>query len=141
MPHPYPNCAAAAWIAAHEERYVAGSAVRFAITRDTELIGSAGLNVSRRHKRGELDYWVGVSHQGAGYATQAARSVVDFAFRRLDLNRVHAQHLSSNAASGRVLARIGNEHEGTQRQHVVRWEDPQDWELWGILRSEWEARR
>jgi RimJ/RimL family protein N-acetyltransferase len=53
-----------------------------------------------------------VPYWGRGYATEAARAIVDFAFGELGLNRVFAYHFTSNPASGRVLQNIGMRLEG-----------------------------
>ena len=139
MPHPYPAGAARSWIADHPEQFEKGVSIRFAIVKSDVLIGSVGLNIDRKHKRGELNYWIGPDFHGNGYATEASKAMIDFAFRTTDLNRIHAQHLSWNEASARVLAKVGMTHEGRQRQHVVRWEDPEDWELWGLLKTDWTS--
>ena len=44
---------------------------------------------------------------GRGYATEAARAVLGFAFRTLELPRVFSQTSDSNVASTRMMARLG----------------------------------
>jgi ribosomal-protein-alanine N-acetyltransferase len=63
--------------------------------------------------------------------------MLDYAFRDLGLNRVHASHLSRNPASGRVMQKLGMSHEGRLRQHVKKWGIFEDIEKYGILRSEY----
>ena len=46
---------------------------------------------------------LGRPYWGRGYATEAAREVVRYGFERLGLHRIHAEHLGSNPASGRVM--------------------------------------
>jgi RimJ/RimL family protein N-acetyltransferase len=53
------------------------------------------------------------------------------------LIRIHACHLSRNPASGRVMEKLGMSHEGTRKQHILKWEVFENMELRGILRSQW----
>jgi RimJ/RimL family protein N-acetyltransferase len=134
IPHPYPDGAAEEWI----ERQEADPAMHhFAITlRDSEgLIGAIGLDVEDRHDRAELGYWVGVPYWGNGYATEAARMVVTYAFDTLHLHRVYAFHFTNNPASGAVLRKIGMTHEGTRRGHTRKGDAYLDSDGYAILRS------
>jgi [ribosomal protein S5]-alanine N-acetyltransferase len=134
IPHPYPDGAALEWI----ERQAADPTMHhFAITlRDTKaLIGAIGLDVEGRHHRAELGYWVGVPYWGNGYATEAARLLVAYAFDVLELNRVYAFHFTSNPASGAVLRKAGMRHEGTRLEHTYKDDAYLDSECYAILRS------
>jgi [ribosomal protein S5]-alanine N-acetyltransferase len=88
-----------------------------------------------------LGYWIGKPYWGRGFCTEAARAVLRYAFTELGLNRVHAYHFHHNPASGRVLQKIGMTHEGLLRQHVKKWGQFIDNELYSILRSEFENTR
>lgn len=136
IPHPYPEGAAAAWIAKQGEQADNHS---FAVTlRDGGAVaGALGLHVNRDHDRAEVGYWIGVPYWGRGYATEAARAVVGFAFETLHLNRVFALHFTTNPASGRVLEKLGMQHEGHLRKHVMKWGEAVDIEVYGIVRSDW----
>lgn len=50
--------------------------------------------------------------------------------------RIYAQHFARNPASGRVMAKVGMQLEGTLRRHIYRWDQPEDVEAWGLLRSD-----
>jgi ribosomal-protein-alanine N-acetyltransferase len=135
IPHPYPDGAAEAWIESltgtSERRESAVFAVR---RRETdELLGAIGLRCEPDHGRGELGYWIGRPYWNRGFATEAARAVVDYAFGELALRRVFAHHLARNPASGRVLEKAAFEREGLLRQHVIRWGKAEDVVLWGRL--------
>jgi ribosomal-protein-alanine N-acetyltransferase len=139
IPHPYPDGAAEAWIATHGK---AADAMHVAIERreGDVLVGAIGLRYERAHNRAELGYWIGVPYWGNGYATEGATAVLRGAFE-LGLNRVYGFHFTNNPASGRVLQKIGMKHEGTRRQHSLKWGEYLDSEAYGILRSDWLARR
>jgi RimJ/RimL family protein N-acetyltransferase len=140
IPHPYPEGGAAEWIATHEKHYANSIAIVFVIvTRDTnEIAGVVGL-VRKEHNRGEIGYWLGVPYWGRGYATEAAREVIRYAFEEVGLNRIEAAHFSRNAASGRVMQKAGMRHEGTHREAILKWNEYLDTEMYAILRREWPA--
>src|SRR5262249_2743839 len=94
---------------------------------------------SDRHEVAELSFWITESAAGHGYITEAARAALDYGFRELGLNRVCAYHMVRNAASGRVLARIGMSQEGRLRQRVRKWGVYEDVLLWAVLRSDWSS--
>jgi len=142
IPHPYRDGMAEAWILTHRQLRHAGLILNFAITLRTtgELIGALGLRLETAHNRGELGYWIGVPWWRQGYCTEAAAAALEFGFRELGLNRIHAAHLTRNPASGRVMQKIGMRHEGTLRQHVRKWDVYEDLEKYAILRSEFEEQ-
>ena len=110
----------------------------FGITRaeDGALLGAIGLEINAEMQRAELGYWIGKPYWNHGYCTEAAQAVVRFAFDVLGLRRVFANHFGRNAASGRVMQKAGMRHEGTLRQHTVKWGTIDDMEVYGVLRGE-----
>ena len=141
IPHPYPAGAAEAWIGGHESAFERGESVDLAAVhrKDDVLVGAVGLVLRREHNRAELGYWIGVPYWNHGYATEAASTVLRYAFETMDLHRVYAFHFTTNPASGRVLEKIGMTHEGTRRGHTLKWGEYLDNEAYGILRDEWRA--
>ena len=74
---------------------------------------------------------------GHGYATEAARVLLRWAFGTLDLNRVQAETDTRNVASARVLEKLGFVREGTLREDcVVNGEVSDSW-VYGLIRREW----
>jgi ribosomal-protein-alanine N-acetyltransferase len=71
----------------------------------------------------EIAYAILPQHQGRGYATAAARAMVDYAFRSEEVRMVIAHTLPDGAASQRVLQKAGFRHVG----EVV---DPEDGLVW-----------
>lgn len=138
IPHPYPDGVAEGWILSHGGAWERGDELSLAITRreDDVLVGAIGLALALPDARAELGYWIGVPYWGRGYATEAACAAVAFGFGVLHLERIHACHFGGNPASGRVLAKAGLVHEGTQRRHVVKWGRTEDLELYGLLQEE-----
>jgi ribosomal-protein-alanine N-acetyltransferase len=139
IPHPYEDGMAEAWIGTHHSAFEAHETVTLAVeARDVgQLVGAIGLRLHLANESAEIGYWIGRVYWNRGYCTEAARAMLDYAFRDLMLNRVHAAHLSRNPASGRVMSKVGMVHEGCQRQHVRKWGVFEDIEKYGILRREY----
>jgi [ribosomal protein S5]-alanine N-acetyltransferase len=55
----------------------------------------------------EFGYWLGRRYWGRGYATEAARRALAFAFTELNAERLTAGWFHDNPASGRVLEKLG----------------------------------
>jgi RimJ/RimL family protein N-acetyltransferase len=138
VPHPYLDGMAERWIATHGSDFAQGRGVTFAIAKGSgELLGAISLASAKGSHQAELGYWVAKTEWNRGYCTEAARAVVRFAFEQMALFRVHSCHLSRNAASGRVLEKVGMVHEGRRRQHVRKWDTLEDLELYGMLKADW----
>lgn len=101
------------------------------------IIGAMGLAIKPQHARGELGYWIAATHWGKGYATEAARAFVDYAFFNLSLHRVQAQHLVRNPASGRVMQKLGMQLEGVLRESLRKWDRFEDVACYAIIDNEW----
>jgi RimJ/RimL family protein N-acetyltransferase len=141
MPHPYPAGGGASWIATHAENWSRNNVLALAICdrRSHELLGAISLDLDEMHRHGEIGYWIGAKYWGNGYATEAARAMVDYAFTDLRLHRVQARHFVRNPASGRVLQKLGMKREGTHRDLYVRWEQFETVDVYAILESEWNG--
>jgi RimJ/RimL family protein N-acetyltransferase len=126
MPHPYCEADAQSWIArVSGEDQATGKNFVFAITRkpDGGFIGACGLHL-RGNGLFEFGYWLGKPFWGRGYATEAARRLVAFAFKELKAERVWAGWFHDNPASGRVLAKLGCKPDGRdQRSCLARGHD------------------
>jgi len=100
---------------------------KFAVIRET-LIGSAELHIeSPEHRRGTMGYLIAPAAQGQGYATEAARAVLDFGLTGGGLHRITATCDPENVGSTRVLEKIGMSREGHLRDHF-------------LIRGEWRDR-
>ena len=142
IPHPYPKGGGASWIATHSDAWARESSLALAICRagvDDTPIGAISLAVNKTHRHGELGYWIGVPWWGAGFATEAARALTAYGFGQLGLHRIQGRHFTRNAASGRVLQKVGMQLEGIQRDAFLRWDRFEDVALYSILEAEWPA--
>jgi [ribosomal protein S5]-alanine N-acetyltransferase len=78
----------------------------------------------------ELGYIFNPRHQGKGYASEAARALVEHAFRCWDVHRVMARCNPENTASWKLLERVGFRREGAFRSYGFVHEDGAGNPLW-----------
>jgi RimJ/RimL family protein N-acetyltransferase len=104
IPHPYGVADAKQFISSVNQT---GSEVAFLITlADDEVIGGCGI-ARPDGDTPELGYWLGVCYWGKGYATEAARAVIDYAFTAFGYDLLHSSARVTNPASRRVLEKCG----------------------------------
>ncbi len=103
---PPDRAAMADWFGNHEREWQAGTACHFAVELEGRMIGLADLD-EMDGAEGELGYWYEQAAWGRGYAFEAASALRDFAFGDLGLSRLKSGHATDNAASGRVLTKLG----------------------------------
>jgi RimJ/RimL family protein N-acetyltransferase len=109
IPHPYALTDAQAFITAAN---AGGDEIVFVITTgDGSVLGCCGIGrLDGEHP--EIGYWLGVPFWGKGYATEAARAVIDHAFGDLGYDVLVGGARVSNPASRRVLQKCGFEWTG-----------------------------
>ena len=101
------------------------------------LIGTAALyEIDRTHKRGMLGYSLSPSMQGRGYAGDALRLLIDFAWSSLELQRIEADTDPENIASRRLLERLGFVFEGSMRKRWFVHGAWHDTSWYGLLRED-----
>ncbi len=139
IPHPYPDGVAEAWIATREVAWEMGRGLALAITlqESGELVGVIGLSLAEKPPSAELGYWLGVPWWSRGYATEAARGLIAFAFRQLRVGHVHAHHFARNPASGRVLEKAGMHFEGERANALMKWGQTEAARFYRITRADW----
>lgn len=144
IPCPYQIGDASSWIGQQPRNWLKCQEAEYVIVRRSHqsIIGSFRLDLSGRSKSiGSVGYHIHADHWQQGYATEALKGALDFAFQKTSLHRFDACHLSSNKASGRVMEKAGMTKEGVRRAvHYLdgKWEDEV---LWSILKPEWEMQR
>ena len=109
------------------------------VTREAgELVGDLALHwESEPHKTAEIGFVFDPAQQGRGYATEAARAFLAWAFEDAGFHRVIGRTEARNAASARVLEKLGMRCEA----HLVENEWVKgEWQselVYAILDREW----
>ena len=118
-----------------------------AVVLDGLVIGTVSLELSDgmgqpgmpTRTEAQLGYIFDPAHSGRGYASEAVAAVVDHSFRRLGVRRITAGCFADNAASVRILEKVGMRRE----QHGVgdSWHAELGWldgYTYAILAEDWE---
>ena len=121
-----------------------------AVVLDGLVIGTVSLELSDgmgqpgmpSRTEAHLGYIFDPDHSGRGYASEAVAAVVDHSFRRLGVRRITAGCFADNAASVRILEKVGMRRE----QHGVgdSWHAELGWldgYTYALLEDEWRADR
>jgi RimJ/RimL family protein N-acetyltransferase len=143
IPHPYKPKDAEDF-----NRSLGQNEAAFLVTlRDRTIVGAAGI-ARLEGQTPELGYWLGVPYWGQGYATEAARAVIDYAFDDLDHEALQAGARVTNPASRRVLEKCGFQWTGVglYRIRALNSSAPidrfrLDRGLWASLKSWGKVRR
>lgn len=119
--------------------------------RDGTIVGDLMLRVgdawaqrevreSARATQAELGWTFHPDHQGHGYATEAVTALLGICFDVLGLRRVTAECFADNAASARLMERVGMRREAhTVRDSRHRTRGWLDGYGYALLADEWRA--
>lgn len=134
------------------EKYKTNSKYKWAITlkETNEFIGVISLNdYSEAYKDcnnnsllGSTDfgYMLAKVYWGKGYATEAFKKVIDFAFNELKATRLRSGYLGNNLASGKVMEKNGFRKIGVIKNYIKKGEEYLDLVEYAITKEEWQNK-
>ncbi|ABD13386.1 alanine acetyltransferase [Frankia sp. CcI156] len=98
-----------------------GATLPFAITFEGRLVGQVTVSTIVRgaFNSAQVGYWIDSEYAGRGITPTALALVVDHCFGPVGLHRVEANVRPENAASRRVLAKLGFREEGLHRHFLA----------------------
>jgi [ribosomal protein S5]-alanine N-acetyltransferase len=119
FPHPYRLADAEQYISAVSANAVQTS---FGIIVDGQAAGCVTLTPGTDVERlsAEIGYWLGRQFWGRGIMTEAVGAATTYALEHLKLVRVFAVPFATNAASMRLLEKVGYRLEGRLRRSAVK---------------------
>ncbi len=110
------------------------------LTGERKRIGTMRLQINDHEKAcAYIGYAFNRRYWNRGYATEAARALVDVAFRDLQLHRIWASCDTRNIASWRVMEKLGMRREGHFVKDAFQKGEWRDSYLYAILADEWLA--
>lgn len=126
--------------AQHTPRRVFDLALTF--PGEDRFLGRVGFHVERpEHREAMAWFLLDRARWGQGLVTEAMTALLDFAFDTVGLHRVFGDCDPRNAASARVLEKLGFTHEAHLRQNWWLKGEWCDSLIYGLLEDEWRARR
>jgi RimJ/RimL family protein N-acetyltransferase len=110
LPHPYSQDHAIEFVRAlaNDQRETV-----FLIENNYTPIGAVGVDW-RQPDAPELGYWLGFEYWGQGFATEAARAVIDFTFEQFDVEHVISGARVTNPSSRNILEKCGFQWSGVE---------------------------
>ncbi|RTQ53337.1 N-acetyltransferase [Hymenobacter gummosus] len=110
-----------AFIGRLDEALTTNSGINWAVTRvgeEAQLVGTCGLwRLIPEHHRAEIGYMLLPSAWGAGLMAEAVEAVCRYGFEQLHLHSIEANVNPHNAASIRLLERLGFVREAYFREN------------------------
>jgi RimJ/RimL family protein N-acetyltransferase len=137
VPHPYTLDDATRFITATAS---AGTDTVFLIESGRSAVGLVGLNWDAEHTP-EIGYCLGVDHWGNGYATEAARAVIDYAFEEFAIERILSSARVLNPASRHVLEKCGFNWTGVELHRFLALGSSTPVDCFKLERSVWSSIR
>lgn len=118
-----------------------GDALILAIEHEGRVIGDVVVKAGRlADGQAEVGWSLNPAHQGHGFATEAAREIIDMAFADLGMHRAWAQLDPRNTASARVCERLGMRLEAQFREDIWFKGEWGSTAVYAILASEWPSQ-
>ncbi|MGF2616141.1 GNAT family N-acetyltransferase [Rossellomorea vietnamensis] len=104
-----------------------------------ELIGEIDLyDFDEQTINCDVSYSVGPDWWNNGYASEALREVVRFAFNTMNVHKISAAHNTDNPSSGKVMLKAGMNQEGIVRDMIRNAKNQyKDCAIYGILRKDY----
>lgn len=102
-----------------------------------EFAGLIGFNdIDWTNKKTELGYWLAENMQGMGVITQCAQKLINYAFKKLKLNRIQIKVAVGNEKSMAIPKRLGFSFEGIERAGELIETQFHDLEIYSLLKSD-----
>jgi len=106
-------------------------------TATGEIIGTIGFMwIQQDNASAEVGYSLSRNYWNRGLMTEALAAVIQYGFDGMSLNRIEAQHETTNPASGAVMRKCHMQKEGTLRSRLFNKGKYVDVDLYAILRSD-----
>ena len=104
---------------------------------DNKLIGTVDfVSWQTQHKTAEIGYALSKDYWGRGIATEAAKELIRFGMREMDLVRIQAKSLVANVGSERVMEKAGMTFEGILRKFIYVKGTHYDVKMYAIIKGD-----
>ena len=106
----------------------------FGIFLGGNYIGNIGLHVNINNNSAMIGYWLSADRQGMGIMTDCVRTLTDFAFDELDLNRIWICCAFGNKKSRAIPERLGFVQEGILQDDMALYGVYHDKVIYGVVK-------
>lgn len=106
--------------------------------KEDEFVGMTGISdIDEYNKNCSMGYWISKNQRRKGYITQAAKKVIEFAFKELKLHKINVSAFSYNEGSNKVLEKQGFRLVGTKKENVYRYNKYYDENIYELLSEDY----
>lgn len=110
-----------------------------AIKGQKNIIGTIGFNNFTKQHRANIGYDLQPEYWNKGYITEALKTVINFGFRQLEINRIEAEVMQGNIISEKVLEKLNFKSEGVLREWMFWNERHYDMTMFSLLKTDYDA--
>lgn len=120
------------------DHFIAIGRLGIALKESERIIGSCGIfAITQEYYSASLGYDLAREYWGRGIMTEALKTLLGFGFLSMGLNRISALTYPDNAASIRLLSKLGFRTEGIMREFGFWKGCFHDMSLHALLKREW----
>ena len=88
------------------------------------------------NKKTEIGYWLSESFQHKGIITRSCKALINYAFDKMDMNRIQIKAAEENQKSRNVAERLGFTCEGIERDGELHSRGFVDLVIYSLLKAE-----
>ena len=110
----------------------------FAIIYQKQFAGLIGLkDTDPDNQKTEIGYWLSEKRQGLGIVTCSCKTLIDYVFSTLNINRIQIKAATENFKSRKIPEKLGFAFEGIERDGELHTRGFIDLAIYGLLKKEW----
>ena len=108
-----------------------------AIFYQNQFVGLIGLkDTDFDNKKTEIGYWLSEPYQHKGIITNSCKSLINFIFDKMNINRVQIKVAKGNMKSQRIPKRLGFKREGIERDGELHSRGFVDLFIFSLLKAD-----
>jgi [ribosomal protein S5]-alanine N-acetyltransferase len=125
-----------------QSRFKDKSGIRWgiALKGQQNIIGTVGFNNFTKGHRANIGYDLQTAHWNKGYISEALKTVIDFGFNVLEINRIEAEVMQGNVISEKVLDKLKFKNEGVLREWMFWNGKHHDMTMFSLLKADCELK-
>ena len=114
-----------------------GNEFAFVIFENDKMVGRVGVyKIDTLNKIGEIGYWIVQNSQGKGIISKSCKSLIEYCFSDLQLNRIEIKCGTENYKSKTIPEKLSFTMEGIIRQGEQLYDKFIDLNLYSLLKSD-----
>jgi len=118
------------------------TAIHFRINVDDRIVGLISTHqIDWMNQRTSIGYWIKADMVNQNISTEATAVLVDYLFNKLGIHRIYIQAATDNAASNRVIQKVGFKLEGVLRENEHIRDRYLDHNIYGMTKDDFESAR